>query len=109
MLHQHVRTGNADMCELNPAIVDTMTTHLGANISNHNTWSNSEIVWIPELHDKRLDSITLSFDDHLSKDDANEVNGRSERDFLRMSSSLGSTADPPFCRSQSWGMDDEFV
>ncbi len=70
MLHQHVRSRDSDVSELNPAIVDAVTTHLGTDIANIDTRAHLVGLRVPKLNHKALDAMAFSFDDQLSKDDS---------------------------------------
>jgi hypothetical protein len=96
MFHQHVGTGDSDACELDPAIVDTIATHLLSNVTNVDAWHEIVCGGITKLNDKGLYAIALATDNELRKDDA-------------MGGGMSGSSDPPFSRSDGRGVDDELI
>ena len=84
------------MRELNVAVVDTVTAHLFANVTDCHTRHVVEGVGVTELDHKRLDTVVFAVDNQASKHST--VRGR-----------MSSTTNPPLSGTKFWSMDDKLV
>src|SRR4051812_171009 len=69
VLHEHMSSRNPDAGKLNPTVINSVAAHLLANVANVHPGHQAIVLWITQLYNERFDSVTLTFDDELCKDD----------------------------------------
>jgi hypothetical protein len=96
VFHQHVLAGNAHIGELDPAVVDTLTTELLAAVTNVDARQQCEGLRVAELDQEDVHAVVLFTDEQARK--ADSVRG-----------SLGSATNPPLSCGQSRRVDHKLL
>lgn len=65
-LHHHVLAGDPDRCELDPAIVESLTSGLVSDIASSDTRLQLSGLAVTEGDDEPVDAVVLSIDDRLA-------------------------------------------